>query len=80
MEDIINFRQLTVHVQRMILFPASKHRQRVSEELKEQEAHFDTTFQLLEDITGTQKRNGEHEMRKLVWAWWSTDKTWEPFE
>lgn len=61
-QDIIIACQLTVQARRIVPYPARNRQQRVLEEINKQAAHFDTTFHLVEDITGVWNQKEEYEV------------------
>lgn len=60
---MISYQWLTVHVERMTLYPAGKFWFEASVELEEQAAHFDATYHFFDVIFTVNKRKVEQEVR-----------------
>lgn len=62
-EDIINCRRHTVPVQRVVPYPVTKQSTYASKGSVQHAAYFDKKYQLVEIVTGVQKRKGTEEVR-----------------
>lgn len=63
LKDIVNQQQLAVPAQQIILYPVSERQLEASEKLEAEDTHFDSTYNLVEDIIGTRESRGECEVR-----------------
>lgn len=59
---VVNARQLTVPAQRMVPYPAPKQNACTSDGLRQQGAHFDTSYHLVNEIRYVRKQKGVFEV------------------
>lgn len=62
MEDLIYAQQLGVHARRIVPYPVKKWSEHASEDLRQQAAHFETVYHLVEEIEGLRKWKGSYEV------------------
>lgn len=62
-EGLIHIKWQTMHAQRMMLYPAGKRTQEASPKVKEQAVHYDSTYHLVDSLTGVRKHKGGYEVR-----------------
>lgn len=62
LKAIIDAPTLTAHAQRLVPYPKTTHATRASSKLKQQVAHYDTIYHLVDDIKRERKQGGEFEV------------------
>lgn len=80
-DDFVNTELTTVHAQRMVPYPATKHNTHMSEELRQQAIQYDASYHLVDKTLGSRKLNGGYELGiKIMDFEDDQDVTQEPLE